>query len=129
MITELSVAADCGARLAFVVHEDAARCEADARLAREAGMLVNVVDRPDLCDFTMPSILERGPVVLAIGTGGASAGLAKQLRLRLETLLPQDLGELAVRLAGCWLVAIMASALATWRTRERRSRVDATRCR
>ena len=48
-------------------------------------MLVNVPDRPELCDFTVPSILDRSPVLLAIGTGGASAGLAKALRLRLET--------------------------------------------
>jgi uroporphyrin-III C-methyltransferase / precorrin-2 dehydrogenase / sirohydrochlorin ferrochelatase len=87
-----------GARLAFIAHEDAAMCEADAIRARGAGLLVNVVDRPDLCDFTTPSILDRDPVLVAVGTGGASAGLAKQLRLRLEALLPADLGELALRL-------------------------------
>jgi uroporphyrin-III C-methyltransferase/precorrin-2 dehydrogenase/sirohydrochlorin ferrochelatase len=58
-------------------------------------LLVNVVDRPDLCDFTTPSLLERDPVLIAVGTSGASAGLAKQLRLRLEALLPARLGELA----------------------------------
>jgi uroporphyrin-III C-methyltransferase / precorrin-2 dehydrogenase / sirohydrochlorin ferrochelatase len=57
-----------------------------------------VVDRPDLCDFVTPSILDRSPVLVAIGTGGASAGLAKALRLRLEALLPQSLGTLARRL-------------------------------
>jgi uroporphyrin-III C-methyltransferase/precorrin-2 dehydrogenase/sirohydrochlorin ferrochelatase len=62
-------------------------------------VLVNVVDRPDLCDFTVPSLLDRSPVLIAIGTGGASAGLAKALRLRLETLLPPSLGQLARRLA------------------------------
>jgi uroporphyrin-III C-methyltransferase/precorrin-2 dehydrogenase/sirohydrochlorin ferrochelatase len=80
------------ARLAFVAL--AAPEEASARL-RARGVLVNVVDRPDLCDFTTPSILDRSPVLLAIGTGGASAGLAKALRLRLEALLPQSLGRLA----------------------------------
>ena len=59
------------------------------------GLLVNVVDRPDLCDFTVPSLLERGAVVVAVGTDGVSAGLAKALRLRLEGLLPQSLGTLA----------------------------------
>ena len=59
------------------------------------GLLVNVVDRADLCDFTVPSLLERGPVLVAVGTGGVSAGLAKALRLRLETLLPANLGTLA----------------------------------
>lgn len=84
-----------GARLAFVAYPDAAANEEAAKRLRALGVLVNVVDRPELCDFTTPSILERGPVQVAIGTGGASAGLAKQLRLRLESLLPATLGPLA----------------------------------
>src|SRR3546814_6719103 len=51
--------------------------------------------RPVLCDFTTPSILDRDPLLIAIGTGGASAGLAKHLRLRLEAILPQSLDKLA----------------------------------
>lgn len=69
--------------------------QGDAIRLRCAGLLVNVVDRPELCDFTTPSILDRDPVLIAVGTGGASAGLAKILRLRLERLLPQGLGALA----------------------------------
>ncbi|MEY2926455.1 MAG: hypothetical protein RL367_932 [Pseudomonadota bacterium] len=65
-----------------------------ARL-KARGILVNAVDRPDLCDFTLPSILDRDPVLIAVGTGGASAGLAKAIRQRLESLLPQSLGSLA----------------------------------
>ncbi len=83
---------DPGGRLAFIAMDDP---EAAATRLRARGLLVNVTDRPDLCDFTVPSILDRSPVLLAIGTGGASAGLAKALRLRLETLLPQSLGPLA----------------------------------
>lgn len=98
VIDELQPGIDCGARLAFIAHDDAAMCEADAIRARGAGLLVNVVDRPELCDFTTPSILDRDPVLIAVGTAGASAGLAKQLRLRLETLLPADLGKLALAL-------------------------------
>lgn len=96
--TDLSEGAAAGARLAFIVHEDEAQAQADVALARRAGMLVNATDRPALCDFTVPSILDRSPVLVAVGTGGASAGLAKQLRLRLEALLPQSLGALAVAL-------------------------------
>lgn len=99
VIAELQEGIDKGARLAFIAHDDAAMCEADAIRARCAGLLVNVVDRPDLCDFTTPSLLERDPVLIALGTSGASAGLAKQLRLRLEGLLPADLGTLASRLS------------------------------
>ena len=87
---------DLAARLAFIA-EDAP--EAAAARLRARGVLVNVADRPELCDFTLPSVLERGPVVVAVSTGGASAGLAKALRLRLETLLPASLGALAEALA------------------------------
>lgn len=89
------------ARLAFVAP-DPTEFSPEAAVAqlRARGILVNCVDRPDLCDFTTPAILDRTPVLLAIGTGGASAGLAKALRLRLEQLLPQRLGALAGALAG-----------------------------
>lgn len=88
------------ARLAFVAIDDPAAVEAAAIRLRCKGLLVNVTDRPELCDFTVPSVLERNPVLVAIGTAGASAGLAKQLRLRLEGLLPQSLGRLADGLFG-----------------------------
>ena len=80
------------ARLAFLAIDEP---EAIAARLKARGVLVNVMDRPELCDFTMPSLLERGDVVVAVGTGGTSAGLAKALRLRLEGLLPQSLGNLA----------------------------------
>ncbi|MCR2834956.1 precorrin-2 dehydrogenase/sirohydrochlorin ferrochelatase family protein [Parerythrobacter lacustris] len=86
------------ASLAFIALEDPKEAEAAARRLRAKGLLVNVADRPELCDFTTPSILDRDPVLVAIGTSGASAGLAKQLRLRLEELLPQSLGRLAAGL-------------------------------
>ncbi|MCA0909466.1 bifunctional precorrin-2 dehydrogenase/sirohydrochlorin ferrochelatase [Qipengyuania gaetbuli] len=87
------------ARLAFVALEDERAAEAAALRLKRAGLLVNVADRPDLCDFTLPSVLERGDVLVAVSTGGASAGLAKHLRLRLERLLPQSLGPLAAALS------------------------------
>lgn len=95
VIDDLQDGIDRGARLAFIAHDDAGAAEADAIRARCAGLLVNVVDRPALCDFTTPSVLERGPVLVAVGTGGVSAGLAKALRLRLEALLPSTLEALA----------------------------------
>ncbi|WP_285711846.1 precorrin-2 dehydrogenase/sirohydrochlorin ferrochelatase family protein [Erythrobacter oryzae] len=95
IVEDLPRAIDEGVRLAFIAYEDARACEVAAINARCAGMLVNVVDRPELCDFTTPSILDRDPLLVAIGTGGASAGLAKHVRLRLERVLPATLGALA----------------------------------
>ena len=50
-----------------------------------AGVLVNVVDDPDLCDFLAPSIVRKDPLVIAISTSGVSPGAAKRLRKELET--------------------------------------------
>jgi uroporphyrin-III C-methyltransferase/precorrin-2 dehydrogenase/sirohydrochlorin ferrochelatase len=80
------------AALAIVAAEDP---EPIVARLRSRGVLVNTVDRPDLCDFTLPAIVERDPVLVAIGTGGVSAGLAAALRQRLEAELPADLGETA----------------------------------
>lgn len=88
-----------GPRLAFVALDEEDAATAAAAELRAAGLLVNVVDRPALCDFTTPAIIDRAPVTIAIGTGGASAGLAKALRQRLEALLPANLGALASALA------------------------------
>ncbi|QFT77114.1 bifunctional precorrin-2 dehydrogenase/sirohydrochlorin ferrochelatase [Erythrobacter sp. THAF29] len=95
VVDDLQRAVDEGVRIAFVAYDDPKACETAAINLRCAGMLVNVVDRPDLCDFTTPSILDRNPLLIAIGTGGASAGLAKHVRLRLERILPESLGKLA----------------------------------
>lgn len=81
---------DPHARLAIVADDEAAVARLKAR-----GVLVNAVDRPNLCDFTLPAIVDRAPVIIAIGTGGVSAGLAAALRQRLEALLPASLGRLA----------------------------------
>ena len=89
---------DVDAALAIVaIPDEQAAAEAVARL-KARGILVNAVDRPDWCDFTLPAIIDREPVLIAIGTGGASAGLAAALRQRLETLLPASLGGLAAAL-------------------------------
>jgi uroporphyrin-III C-methyltransferase/precorrin-2 dehydrogenase/sirohydrochlorin ferrochelatase len=99
VVVDLEGGIERGARLAFVAIDDEAGLTAALARLRRAGLLVNVPDRPALCDFTTPSVLDRDPVQIAIGTDGASAGLAKHLRLRLEALLPDTLGALAGALA------------------------------
>ncbi|MFA5988090.1 MAG: NAD(P)-dependent oxidoreductase [Sphingomonas sp.] len=90
---------DADARLAIVACEDEDEALAAVARLRARGLLVNAVDRPALCDFTLPAIIERAPVLIAIGTGGASAGLAAAVRQRLEGVLPASLGALALALA------------------------------
>ena len=84
--------------LAVVALEDDDEAIAAVARLKARGLLVNAVDRSALCDYTTPAIIDRDPVLIAIGTGGASAGLAKALRQRLEQLLPASLGTLAVAL-------------------------------
>lgn len=86
---------DAGARIAFVAGGSEAEDSAAAARLKARGLIVNVADRPALCDFTLPAIIDRDPVLLAIGTGGRSAGLAKALRQRIEAVLPAGLGRLA----------------------------------
>lgn len=86
------------AALAIVALDDDAEAAAAVLRLKARSILVNAVDRVALCDFTLPAIVDREPVLIAIGTGGASAGLAKALRQRLEAILPQSLGALANQL-------------------------------
>jgi siroheme synthase-like protein len=62
--------------------------------ARARGVLVNCADDPTRCDFVLPSVLRRGPVTVAVSTGGASPIMARLLREEIEALLPDDCAAL-----------------------------------
>src|SRR3546814_12213809 len=95
-----------GARLAFVALADEAEARAAAEALRARGLLVNVVDRPDLCDFTTPAIVDPPPVTIATGTAGASAALAKAIRQPVARKIAVTGERVAVRVAlrGCPLI-------------------------
>ena len=92
-------ASDADARIAFVAVDEETAALASASQLKARGLIVNVVDRPEHCDFTTPAIVDRAPVLIAVGTGGASAGMAKAIRQRIETMLPDGLGQLANAIA------------------------------
>lgn len=83
------------ASLAFVATANEASDRAVRTLAKEAGVPVNVVDRPELCDFHTPSLINRAPLAVAIGTAGVAPVLARNVRARIEALLAPSFGDLA----------------------------------
>ena len=56
--------------------------------ARTAGVPVNVIDKPDFCDFAFGSIVNRSPLVVGISTDGAAPVFGQAIRSRIEALLP-----------------------------------------
>ncbi|NDR56144.1 NAD(P)-dependent oxidoreductase [Aliiruegeria sabulilitoris] len=88
-----------GAALVFIATGCVGLDAALQALAKEAGVLVNVVDQPDLCDAYTPSIVDRDPVVVAIGTEGNAPVLGRMIKTQVEELLEPRLGDMA-RLAG-----------------------------
>jgi precorrin-2 dehydrogenase len=91
--------------------------EAVAAQARRRHALVNVVDDAAHCDFIVPSVLRRGPLQIAVSTGGRSPALAREIRRRLEPLFSDDVGRM-VEQAG----HARAQARATASTPEARRR-------
>jgi len=72
-----------------------------AQEARRQGALVNVVDAPELCDFTVPAQISRGELLITVSTGGKSPALARRLREELEQHYGPEYGlylELVARL-------------------------------
>jgi len=84
-----------GACLVIAATDDEAVNKAVSMDAKTLGIPVNVVDAPDLCTFTMGSIIERSPVVIAISSEGNAPVLARYIRTKIETMLPAGYGRIA----------------------------------
>ena len=88
-----------GARVIIAATDDETLNHQIHADASELNIPVNVVDTPHLCDFIFPAIVDRNPIVIGISSNGKAPVLARLLRARLETLIPQGYGKLA-KLAG-----------------------------
>jgi uroporphyrin-III C-methyltransferase/precorrin-2 dehydrogenase/sirohydrochlorin ferrochelatase len=84
-----------GCALVVAAEAPEAELQAFSAMAQAAGVPVNVVDRPDLCSFITPAIVERGPLTIAISSGGAAPVLARLLRAKIEALVAPAWGTLA----------------------------------
>jgi uroporphyrin-III C-methyltransferase/precorrin-2 dehydrogenase/sirohydrochlorin ferrochelatase len=81
--------------MAFAATGDEALDRRVVADARRQGVPVNAVDRPELCDFFTPALVNRAPVAVAIGTEGAGPVLAQMIRARIDQMLSPSLGSLA----------------------------------
>jgi siroheme synthase-like protein len=82
--------------LAVAATDDIKTNERIAAEARKIGILVNVVDKPDISDFIVPSYFRRGDIIVAVSTSGRSPALARKIRGELERDFKAEYAQLAV---------------------------------
>jgi len=85
----------------FLVIAATAQPTVNERVHRDAearGMLCNVADVPELCNFILPAVHREGPIAIAVSTGGASPALAKRLRSQIAELVGPRHAALALEL-------------------------------
>lgn len=87
----------------------------NSRVARDAPSPVNVVDVPEECTFIAPSVVRRGPLTIAVSTGGASPAFSKTIRKELEKIISPDIGAYLM-----FVGAMRKKALARVEDKERR---------
>ena len=97
-----------GALLVVAATDDVAVNDAVAIASRERGIWVNVVDDAARSSFIFPAIVDRSPLIIAVGTAGSSPTLARRVRTQIEALLPERLGQLA-QYAGRWRADVKAA--------------------
>ena len=84
-----------GCMIVFGCDEDDSLNQHLRKLAHEAGIPVNVSDKTEDCDFIMPALVDRSPLLIAISSGGTSPLLVRMLKARFETTIPAAYGKLA----------------------------------
>ena len=84
-----------GCMIVFGCDEDDSLNQNLRKLAHEAGIPVNVSDKTEDCDFIMPALVDRTPLLIAISSGGTSPLLVRMLKARFETTIPAAYGKLA----------------------------------
>lgn len=84
-----------GQQLAFVATDDPGASAAVASEGRERGVWVNAADDPARCDFILPALVRRDPLIVAVSSGGASPALTRAIREELEAYLTEDYAALA----------------------------------
>ncbi|WP_114088640.1 siroheme synthase [Thalassospira profundimaris] len=84
-----------GAVLVFDAADNPCLTKRVEKAAKRRNILLNVVDKTPHCDFIVPAILDRAPVMITISTGACAPALARILRQRLETVFPASLSHIA----------------------------------
>lgn len=84
-----------GAAIAVAAVDSSEEAQAFSEAARKAGVPVNVIDNPDVCQFQFGTIVNRSPIVIGISTDGAAPILGQAIRRRIEMLLPEWLSRWA----------------------------------
>lgn len=84
-----------GAALVYGANDDVEKDRRAVEIGKRAGALTNIVDNLDESEFITPAIVDRDPVTVAIGTEGTAPVLARQIKARIEELLPAATGTLA----------------------------------
>jgi uroporphyrin-III C-methyltransferase/precorrin-2 dehydrogenase/sirohydrochlorin ferrochelatase len=94
-----------GAALVFAATGDERTDLEIVAAARQFGIPANAVDRPSICDFYTPALVNRAPIAVAIGSEGTGPVLTQMIRTQVEALLPRSTGALA-RLGALYRVAV-----------------------
>jgi uroporphyrin-III C-methyltransferase / precorrin-2 dehydrogenase / sirohydrochlorin ferrochelatase len=100
----------CGAAVAVAGFDDDRDAQRFAEAARNAGVPVNVIDKPAHCDFSFGAIVNRSPLVIGISTDGAAPVFAQAIRGKLEAMIPRGFAGWA-EAARRWRKAIQSSSL------------------